>query len=269
MRTFPVQLAMLFLAALAGGPLRAAPPAVEPLPNTHAHNDYLQSRPLFDALDNGFTSVEADVFPINGNLLVGHNFLALTPERTLEKLYLAPLAERVRQNGGHVYPKNSRFFLLIDFKSDPKETYRILKTLLAKYSDMLSVVENGKFRERAVTVVLTGSRPKLDPNDSRLRYAGLDGRLTDIDSHVPAHFMPMISDNWTAHFHWNGIGPMPASERAELLEIVKKAHAAGRVVRFWETPENEAFWTELHSDGVDLINTDQLERLAKFLRKNK
>ncbi len=268
MRTFPIQLAILIVAALAGDQLRGAPPAPVPLPNTHAHNDYLHPRPLFDALDNGFTSVEADVFPIAGNLLVGHNILALTPERTLEKLYLAPLAERVRQNGGHVYPKNSRFFLLIDFKGDPKETYRILQTLFAKYSNMLSVVENGRFRERAVTVVLTGNRPKLDPGESP-RYAGLDGRLTDIDSHVPADFMPMISDNWTAHFHWHGTGPLPAGERAKLLEIVKKAHASGRVVRFWETPENEDVWRELRSADVDLINTDQLARLARFLRKNK
>jgi hypothetical protein len=41
--------------------------------------------------------------------------------------------------------------------------------------------------------------------------------------------------------------------------------AAGRVVRFWATPENEAVWTQLRSAGVDLINTDHLDRLAAFL----
>ena len=51
-----------------------------------------------------------------------------------------------------------------------------------------------------------------------------------------------------------------------LQRIVTKAHAAGRVVRFWKTPENETVWRELRSADVDLLNTDQLARLAAFLR---
>jgi glycerophosphoryl diester phosphodiesterase len=76
----------------------------------------------------------------------------------------------------------------------------------------------------------------------------------------------MISDNWTSHFRWRGDGEMPAEERRKLRETVEKVHAAGRVVRFWGTPENEAVWRELRAAGVDLIGTDQLDRLATFLR---
>ena len=36
----------------------------------HAHNDYMHERPLFDALDNGFRSIEADVFAIGDSLHV-------------------------------------------------------------------------------------------------------------------------------------------------------------------------------------------------------
>ncbi len=39
----------------------------------------------------------------------------------------------------------------------------------------------------------------------------------------------------------------------------------GRRVRFWATPERVAIWNELHAAGVDLINTDDLAGLAKFL----
>src|SRR4051812_6754640 len=111
---------VMLIAALGSGAANGAPHTVAPLANAHAHNDYLHSRPLFDALDNGFTSVEADIYLVDGNLLVGHNRDALKPERTLESLYLAPLAERVHQNGGHVYPNTTRFFLLIDIKDDPR-----------------------------------------------------------------------------------------------------------------------------------------------------
>ncbi|NVJ48512.1 MAG: hypothetical protein HWE07_15355, partial [Cytophagia bacterium] len=44
-----------------------------PLPRAHAHNDYEHERPLFDALENGFTSVEADVYLIDGELYVYHD----------------------------------------------------------------------------------------------------------------------------------------------------------------------------------------------------
>jgi hypothetical protein len=257
--------ATLFLASLINAETRGAAPIV-PLPNAHAHNDYWHGRPLLDALDHGFTSVEADVSPIDGDLLVGHETSALKAGRTLESLYLAPLAERARANGGHIYPNGGRFFLLIDIKRDPQQSYRLLQALFSKYQQILAVVENGNVRNGAVTVVLTGDRPKIDPRNSGPRYAGLDGRLTDVDSHAPAHFMPMISDNWAIHFQWTGNGPMPAAEQAKLQEIVKKAHAAGRVVRFWNTPEKETVWRTLRAAGVDLINTDQLDRLAAFLR---
>ena len=114
--------------------------------------------------------------------------------------------------------------------------------------------------------MLTGNRPQIDRDDSRFRYVALDGRLSDLKSQAPAHLMPMISENWTKQFHWNGGGQMPEKERAKLRKIVKQAHAAGRVVRFWETPENQTIWRELRAADVDLINTDELDRLAAFLR---
>src|SRR5262249_16191592 len=99
----------------------------------------------------------------------------------------------------------------------------------------------------------------------KVRYAGLDGRLADLDSRVPAHQMPWISDRWTAHFHWQGEGPMPAGERAKLHQLVQKAHQQGRLIRFWDTPELPAFWRELRAAGVDLINTDKLAQVQRFL----
>src|SRR5437660_742306 len=66
-----------------------------PLRRAHAHNDYEHPRPLFDALDHRFGSVEADVFLVDGRLLVAHDPTELDPTRTLEALYLDPLAERV------------------------------------------------------------------------------------------------------------------------------------------------------------------------------
>src|SRR5688500_17684262 len=46
---------------------------VVPLERAHAHNDYEHERPLYDALDHGFKSVEADIWLIDGELVVSHD----------------------------------------------------------------------------------------------------------------------------------------------------------------------------------------------------
>jgi hypothetical protein len=239
--------------------------SVVPLTHAHAHNDYEHKRPLFDALEHGFCSVEADVFLVKDQLLVGHTAQDLRPERTLEKLYLDPLRERIRANNGRVYRGGPTIFLLIDVKTEAKATYAAIDRVLARYADILSVVDHGKFEPKAVTVVISGNRAPQMLAAQTVRYAGLDGRLTDLDSQVPAHEMPWISDNWTLHFRWKGEGPLPAADRDKLRQLIQKAHQRGRLVRFWATPELPAVWRELRSADVDLINTDKLAELQQVL----
>ena len=238
-----------------------------PLPQAHAHNDYYQSRPLLDALENGFCSVEADVFLVGAELLVAHSRSEIHQNKTLESLYLDPLQKQVRKNGGTVFPCGPRFTLLIDFKSDGEETYAVLRTKLSAYREMLSRVENGTFHPGAVQIVVSGNRPFQAISEDGVRYVGIDGRLSDLGSATPSHLMPMISDRWSSHFQWRGEGKFPSEERNQLREIVARAHAANRRVRFWATPENPLVWNELQSAGVDHINTDQLEALRKHLSK--
>jgi hypothetical protein len=222
-----------------------------------------------DALDQGFCSVEADIFLVQGKLLVGHTFRELRPERTLESLYLQPLQARVRENGGRVYRDGPSIVLFIDIKSDGAKTYAVLRSQLQQYADMLSQTKNGHFEQRAVTVVVSGNRPIELIKKEAVQFMGVDGRLSDLDSTEPSALMPVISDNWRLHFRWRGDGAMPAAERQKLRGVVAKAHAQGRRVRFWATPEKEAFWKELLAAGVDLVNTDELARLGQFLRNQK
>jgi hypothetical protein len=238
---------------------------VVPLRHAHAHNDYEHERPLLDALDHGFCSVEADVFLVGEELLIGHNRRDLRPERTLEKLYLAPLRQRVRANGGRVYPDGPTVYLLVDVKTEARPAYAALDRLLARYADMLSVTRDGKHEARAVTVVVSGNRDRETMMGQKVRYAGLDGRPEDLDSTAPADQIPWISARWGSLFRWRGKGPMPDEERKKLKAYVAKAHEHGRLVRFWDTPEDAAFWTDLRAAGVDLINTDRLAELQKFL----
>jgi hypothetical protein len=246
----------------------AAQPVVKPITNGHAHNDYEHKRPLFDALDQGFCSVEADVFLVDGKLLVGHTRLDLRPERTLEKLYLDPLRERARAHHGRVYPDGPPFWLLIDVKTEAKSTYAAIHEVLARYADLFSTTTDGKFEPKAVTAVISGNTDRAGISAQKVRYAGIDGRVGDLDSDAPNDLIPWVSERWGAHFKWQGEGPVSAEERAKLRSFVDKAHRHGRLVRFWATAEKPAVWSELRGDGVDLINTDQLVELRRFLLDN-
>ena len=258
-------LASALVAALALAAAGEEKRPVKPLPQAHAHNDYEHPRPLLDALDHGFCGVEADVYLVGDELQVGHTRRDLRPGRNLEKLYLAPLRERVRANGGRVYPGGPTVYLLIDVKTEARPTYAALDKVLARYRDVLSETRDGKFEKRAVTVVVSGNRERETITGQKLRHAGIDGRPGDLDSDVPAHLMPWVSANWTLSFRWRGDGPMSEAERKKLREYVAKAHRRGRLVRFWATPENPAVWRELLDAGVDLVNTDKLAELEKFL----
>jgi hypothetical protein len=244
----------------------AEAPKVAPLAQAHAHNDYLHPRPLRDALDHGFTSVEADIFLVGDKLLIGHTKSDLNSRRTLQSLYLDPLRALVHVGHGSVYPGTGPFQLLIDIKSADEATYAILAKVLAEYADIVSAVRDGQVEQKAVNVVISGNRPREMMAAEKVRYAGIDGRLADLDSDVPTNFLPLISDNWTLHFDWKGEGRIDEAERNKLRDAVRKAHAHGRRIRFWETPENVNLWRELRANGVDMINTDDLAGLEKFLR---
>ncbi len=238
---------------------------VAPLRQAHAHNDYAHKRPLLDALEQGFCSVEANVFLVGDELLVGHERRDLRPERTLAKLYLDPLKERIQANGGRVYRDGPRFYLLINVKTEARPTYAAVDKQLARYGDMLSATRNSKFEPGAITVVISGNRDRETIAGQKVRYAGIDGRPADLDSDAPAHLLPWISASWGSVFRWKGKGPMPDAERAKLKEFVAKAHRHGRLVRFWATPEEPAVWKELLAAEVDLINTDRLVELRQYL----
>ncbi|MCA9077621.1 MAG: phosphatidylinositol-specific phospholipase C/glycerophosphodiester phosphodiesterase family protein [Planctomycetaceae bacterium] len=238
---------------------------VTPLPQAHAHNDYHHQRPLHDALDCGFTSVEADIFLVDGELLIGHDRSELRPERTLQKLYLDPLREWVVEHDGHVYAEEMPFELLLDIKTRGKSTYEALDHVLAGYAELFTRVEKGEVIEGPIRAVVSGNRSRQVIDADETRFVGVDGRLSNLGDADPPHLLPWISDRWGSHFKWDGKGEMPSAEKEKLKQIVQQAHAEGRAVRFWATPETHEMWEVLADAGVDKINTDDLDGLQDFL----
>jgi glycerophosphoryl diester phosphodiesterase len=224
-----------------------------------------------DALDNGFTSIEVDVWLHSGQLVVAHTFPELAPLGTLEELYLAPLEARVREQQGRVYAQWPHSVqLLIDVKSNAERTYLALHEALARHPGLFTRFEHGERVEGPITAVITGNRPLELMRAQPLRYAAYDGRSCDLGLPISAAFMPLISSAWYDLFSWRGYGAMPLAERERLKSFVAAAHARGQRVRFWGTPDDaapprEALWKELISAGVDYINTDHVLALRRFL----
>lgn len=240
---------------------------MRPLAQAHAHNDYEHARPLLDALDCGFMGVEADIYLVGGQLLVAHNPEDVKPERTLQALYLKPLAERAARGGGRIYPGAGAVTLLIDIKDDASTTWTALKPVLEEFRDILTEFDGEKLQERAVTVILSGNVPAAELAAAGARLAFIDGRPQDLEKNPPAALVPWISSSWSALFKWRGKGKFPEDQKKRLLEFIAKAHAQGRRVRFWGVYDEPFAWDILRKAGVDVLGSDNLPGLRDYLLK--
>lgn len=237
------------------------------LPNAYAHNDYWHKRPLFDAIDNGFRNIEADIFLLNGKLIVAHLNPFWKDDRTLESLYFKPLLKLVRD--GKITTSRP-VMLMIDIKTSGEKTYQALQPLLIKYKDFLTSFRNGRVYPGAVTVVISGNKPVDQVCRQKKRLAFIDKDLARINEQASARTVyPVASCKYSALVTWNGEGDMPLRERSNLMSYVDRAHEQGMKVRLWASPENESVWRALLNCGVDLINTDKLVELRNFLLRER
>ena len=235
------------------------------LPTAFAHNDYRHKRPLYDALTNGFTHLEADIFLHNGHLLVLHQFPFFKGKRTLESLYLDPLLDYVNSKQHGTQSAMDTLVLMIDIKTRGEKTVAMLKERLEKYKSILSSWENGKLVRRNITIVLSGHRPLSLLRSEEERFVFVDERLPQVNCDEKGNAMyAMASCKYSKLLSWKGKGEMPEKERSRLCELVSKAHLYGKKVRLWASPEKEKVWTALLDCGVDLINTDKLEAFRVF-----
>ncbi|MCW5920828.1 MAG: phosphatidylinositol-specific phospholipase C/glycerophosphodiester phosphodiesterase family protein [Saprospiraceae bacterium] len=228
------------------------------LPNAHAHNDYLHDNPLWEALSKGFTSIEADVHLVGGELYLGHWLPQMFPAKTLREVYLEPLSKLLASQNGKIYPAyDGVFYLMVDVKTDSLATYRVLRQQLLQYPLFQC---NPHFQ-----VFVSGNRAVQHILNDAEEVAAVDGRLPDLSKNFAASAMPVVSDNFKKHFKWRGKGAMPAQEKSKLERLAHEAHRQGKKLRFWAIPDQPNAWLTLLEAGVDLISTDDLEGAEQFL----
>ena len=221
---------------------------------SHSHNDYEQREPFQHAFRKGFSSIEADVYLLNGKLLVAHDLKDVAKERSLENLYLRPLkkaiAEKKAESGR---PSDSKLQLLIDIKSEATGTLDALVKLLKRYPTVTSAPN--------ITFTISGNRPSPDKYDRYPSFISFDGRPGTVYDAAAGKKVSLISDSYANYL-------MPGSFRFDSIKAMKAitaAHEAGKPFRFWGNPDNPAAWRKLAQLGVDYINTDKIDELAEFL----
>ncbi len=244
---------------------------VTPLPQAHAHNDYEHARPLQEALEKGFTSVEADIYLMDNELYVSHDPPTWKDStRTLRRLYLDPLLARVKANRGNIYLNYPDFFyLMIDIKSHGDSTYNVLKQQLLDYQEILSMVhDTTEERNKPVKIFISGHatrRPVQRILNEPVKIAALDGVPEELGQGIPASLMPVVSMDYRKLLTWKGEGTIAAQERTKLQDLVQRTHAEGKKLRLWAAPDTPQVWTILLDNGVDMINTDKLPELRQYL----
>ncbi len=228
--------------------------------NLHSHNDYEKPKPFFEAFENGFGSIEVDVFLKDGKILVAHNVADIDTARSLKKMYLQPLELAIQQNNGSLFADSSQtLILLIDIKSPARPALDSIAALLSKFP---ALINNSR-----LLITISGNRPpdiEWQQFPSFIHFDGLFGVKYSQDQ---LRKVPLISDNFRNYTNWNGKGIIPAIERKKIDSVILVAHQQGKKVRFWNAPDIPNAWYQFMNMGADLINTDQPATAAKFMRE--
>jgi hypothetical protein len=233
----------------------------------HAHNDYEHTRPLFDALDQKFESVEADIW-LDGTTEIGVSHAGPPYKGSLKSLYLDPLAQRIADHNGSVHGDGKPFFLWLDLKDGSQALQDLLVAQLAGYSFLTQFDDSGVVTQGAVTVLLTG--------DDKAKKALVNSRAAprpySRDSNDYSPMDPAADGKWStyavnyyAFMQWDGAGTIPRAQQKQLENLINGAHATGRTLRIYSSPDTPAYWQAAKAAHLDFINTDKLAELASSL----
>ena len=248
-----------------GTPAQDLPPGMVPLPQGIASADHLRERPLKDALDKGFCGIEASVWLSGDKLLVAEAPTIAAPDATLESIYLEPLMARVKANEGRVFRDGPTFTLIVNARSEAEATYTALKKSLEAYTPILTTFSAEGTSTNAVTVILTGNRPRAIMEKEVERVVAYDGRINDLSTMVSPDFMPVVSDDWNTWFRWRGEGEIGDEDKARLKQIVALAQHHKLRLRLTGAPSDEELWKLWFTENIDLYDGTDLDGLGVFL----
>lgn len=223
----------------------------------HSHNDYIRTAPFWEAYSQHCSSIEADVFLQDGEILVAHNREDLSADCTLRNMYIEPIVKLFRSHEGRMWENSEdRLILLVDLKS--ADALPGVVSLVEAFPDVFA-------SEKGVQVVISGNTPAPSKFGNYPSCIWFDGLLSE--DYTPAQLarVGMISENFRDYARkWNGKGRMTDAELQSVKAAIAKAHEMGKRIRFWGAPEGTTAYFTFWKLGVDVINTDKPAVACQF-----
>jgi hypothetical protein len=255
---------------------------------------------LFSALETGCIGIEADVWHFEGDLYVAHTQGSMQPGRTLKNMYIDPLLRLLEiANSGGAAPSSSSsscggpnglyaalpsqtVVLLLDIKADAERTWPILfqqlKPLRGKCW-LSTLRKDGQMDTAPITVVLTGDilrtidhgRGFDGPRDGIFLDAPLAElrRGANISSsyHNNSSYWASTSLKKSIGLGW--FGGLASSRLGKIRQQIQVAHSHGLQARYWGLPSwpmgvRHGVWETLLSEGLDILNVDDLTGFSDF-----
>lgn len=255
----------------------------------HSHNDYWRKVPLFTAIHQGCTGVEADVWLVDdtNNLYVGHEQAALQGNRTFQSLYIQPLVEILERanpttsfyNGSGSYrgvfdtAPDQTLTLLVDVKTAGVGTWAEVVAQLEplRQRGWLSYYADGTVHSRPITVVGTGNTPFEQLTNAKYRDYFFDAPLTKLADHSAPYndqnsYYASVSFGSSIGKVW--MGQLSPDQVEQIRTQVAQAHNRGLKARYWDLPAwpiqtRNMVWDVLVKEGVDMLNVDDVKTAAK------
>ncbi len=224
--------------------------------NAHAHNDYEHDSAFTQAFNSGFGSIEADVYLVNDQLMLAHHRTGIKDGYTLQAIYLHPLQQQLKLNAKRTVR------LLVDIKDNYPAVLAILQKQLQPLRQLLSTPTN----QGQLTIIISGNKPPPQDFDKYPDYIFFDNHFDVAVSASKLSRVAMISLSFSKYFLWNGKSTPDTLKVKRVQQLVDSAHLLGKPIRFWAAADTPMSWQLQKNLAIDYIGTDQIEKLAAWLK---
>jgi len=250
------------------------------LPIGHSHNDYLQKRPLYQAIELGYGSIEIDICLTHTTkeLKVAHIPWFLSGKKNIEELYFAPLAKMIDEKDSlFKYTIDNPLHLLIDFKKNADSTYKYLQRVFVKYNKYITQYKNGEIIYKAPLVInITGNKPWNAIMKDSITYAKIDGGfrlnktapygLNNFDTSY-VKYIGRVASNYKQLLKFKKKFENEETFFWVLKENIKTYNDAGITTRYYEVPNNKKSWEFIIKCGISWVNVDKLVDFSNFYKQ--
>jgi len=223
----------------------------------HSHNDYKRNIPFHDAFDAGILSFEIDVIYKKGELYISHLPINPFTKKKFKEIYLVESILNKIEN----LPNDMEVIFLIDVKNKPKKCLESLRLLFSQKEDLF--VNTCTKNSGRIKLIITGKKPLKNLSENDLCFLFFDVNL--LQKHERIHYdnIGMVSSSLkvikSANKKTNLNSSKILSEKAKKLNVP---------FRIWGIPQDKEAWKKLITNGVNLLNVDDLKLFRKFQIEN-